>query len=354
MNEQVDPAARDDEAPSLFTLDGPIDYRAAFPELGIDPAEVPAVVAASDTSWAKIDAARRQLARLHAPGLACFALGSVGRLESSAISDLDLAVVQVDPSRDAAACERDRDDVIASLRALGLDVHQKTFDRVVRLDAIVRDVGGRHDSNDHLTYRALLLTEGAWLLGEGACSQALRTLFEVYSRGRISRGRSLSSLDNDLQRYYRTLCVDYRFKVEEAHKQWAVRNLKLRHSRKLWRLANLSLFCAAAAQPERTRVRWIAARLGAPPLWRIIEVLRGLDGSGLCGPLVRAFDPFLDALARPETRRALDELAHERRWQSPIYQSLHENGERLEAAAHAVVDHLWTRCHDHLLRFGVL
>ena len=231
---------------------------------------------------------------------------------------------------------------------------EKTFRRVIDLDALVRDIGGSADNNDHLTYRALLLTEGAWLADPETSARALARMFDAYTRGRIAPGRYYTSLSNDLHRYYRTLCVDYRFKVEEAGKRWAIRLLKLRHSRKLWHLANVATYCVAARVDDDDREPLLRRELGAPPLWRVTWAMRQLGGLHLCAPLLRAYDPFLAALADPATRAELDQLAHEDRHRSAAFDALYRNAEVFTRATHAIVEHLWTRCHDHLLRFAIL
>src|SRR5690606_20305684 len=120
-------------------------------------------------------------------------------------------------------------------------------------------------------------------------------------------------------RYYRTICVDYRFKVESAGKHWAIRYFKLRHSRKLWHLANLAVFCRAALLDDEARDGHLAEALPRPPLLRTAEALRPLGGLPLCAALITAYDAFLAALADPGTRRDLDLLAYDARESSPVF-----------------------------------
>ncbi len=336
----------------------PYDYAALLPELGMSEGELPAIRAASRRSWATIQRARAQLAPLraqrHLVGLAIFAVGSVGRFESSERSDLDLAVLRVRAPPSADAAEEARARVVSRLRALTLDVTEKTFRRVIDLRALLRDIGGSADNNDHLTYRALLLTEGAWLAEADASALSLTRMFDAYTRGRIAPGRYFTALSNDLHRYYRTLCVDYRFKVEEANKRWAVRLLKLRHSRKLWHLANIATYCAAAQVDDASRESLLRRELGEPPLWRLVKSMRRLDGLPLCPPILRSYDRFLAALADANARAELDRLAHDDRHQSPVFCALYSNADEFTQATHAIIEHLWDRCHDHLLRYGIL
>ncbi|MCA9697991.1 MAG: hypothetical protein KC431_10745, partial [Myxococcales bacterium] len=247
--------------------------------------------------------------------------------------------------------ETRRRQMIDCLRG-GFDIPEKTFDQAIDLRVLTRNIGGRQDSNESLTYRALLLTEGACLAGAGRAMK--HAVFRAYADATISRGRFLASLGNDLHRYYRTLCMDYRHKVDELDKSWAIRVLKLRHSRKLWHLANLVLFSWAATVADDEREALVGEHLDLPPLARIAAGLRALDGGPLCGPLFLAYERFLAAIADPERREHLDRLDHDHREGSPTYRALRDNADRLDEAAQAIVGHLWARGPEYLIRFGLL
>ena len=334
---------------------GPIDYRPLLDELGMAEVEAVHVLAAAEGSWQRLVEIRRSLAALEIPReLAVFAVGSLGRFESSAASDLDFAVVYAATTLDPRAADAARHDLAGQLRARGYAVLDKTFRAPVEVGALLGDIGGEGDTNLHLTYRALLLTEGAWLANAAAAEQVTDAIFAAYAQGAISRGRYLSSLQNDLHRYYRTICVDYRFKVESAGKRWAIRYFKLRHARKLWHLANLALFCQAARLPDAERDLHLAVELPRPPLLRIATTLRALDGLSLCADLLRAYDGFLAALADPELRRGLDRIDYAARLEDPLFQRLSAGADRFDLAAQAIVQHLWRCCNDHLVRYGLL
>ncbi|MCA9662717.1 MAG: hypothetical protein KC486_30540 [Myxococcales bacterium] len=335
----------------------PPDYRALAPTIGVDPAAIPTIIGSAARSWARLGEARRCLSELDADapeGVALFALGSLGRLEASEASDLDLAAIYRGDAATAAAADQRRSEAATRLRALGFEVADKTFARALDLDALVADVGGRQDTCDHLTYRALLLTEGAWVHAPAVARGILDAIFQAYTRGTIASGRFLSALGNDLHRYYRTICVDYRHKVEVAGKGWALRNLKLRHSRKTWHLANLVLFTWASEVDEDAREGLIAAHLSEPPLARIAAGLDALGAAPLAGPLFVAYERFLAALADPEARASLDALDHEARTESALYRDLRGNADRLDDAAQAIALHLLENHQRYMIRFGLL
>jgi hypothetical protein len=338
--------AGEQQAPSAFLE--------CLPRAGLAAGQVPAILAAERYSRAALRRARAQLAELElAPATATFAFGSLGRLEASSESDLDLAFLYDSERIDPAAAEHERRRVIERLAA-AFDIPQKTFDQAIDLRDLTRNIGGRLDTNETLTYRALLLTEGAWLGGDGRPMK--HAVFRAYADAQISRGRFLASLGNDLHRYYRTLCMDYRHKVEELDKSWAIRVLKLRHSRKLWHLANLALQCWAvdAIDDDGERDVALASRIGWPSLLRLFGALEHFGAGELARAPFVCFDRFLAALADPTSRAELVRLAYEDRERSALYAELHDNAGRLDAAAAAIVELLFERCRDFMVRFCIL
>jgi hypothetical protein len=340
----------------------PSAFAECLPRIGLAADEVPALLEAEAFSRRALRLARAQLGALTdgqgvaREATATFALGSLGRLEASPESDLDLAFIYDGDKLDRATAQAWRARAIASLGAagMGFDIPQKTFDQAVDLRSLTRNVGGRFDTNETLTYRALLLTEGAWLAGDGRMIK--EAVFRAYADAQISRGRFLASLGNDLHRYYRTLCMDYRHKVEELDKSWAIRVLKLRHSRKLWHLANLALQCWAvdAIDDDAERDVALASRIGWPSLLRLFGALEHFDAVELARAPFLRFDQFLAALARAEVRRELQALEYERRGESAIYRELHANAAALDEAAGKIVELLFMRCRNYMVRFCIL
>jgi predicted nucleotidyltransferase len=344
--------APDDQPPALIQC---------LQAVGLDPAQVPALLAAEQFSRRQLELARACLAPSrpsHEPGaMAVFAFGSLGRLEASTQSDLDLAFLYDGARLDREQAEARRREVVERLRGeLALPIPEKTFDQAIDLRALTRNIGGRLDTNETLTYRALLLTEGAWLDDAESGRAMKEAVFSAYADAMISRGRFLGSLGNDLHRYYRTLCMDYRHKVEELDKSWAIRVVKLRHSRKLWHLANLALQCwlVDAIADDRARDLHLAARIGWPSLVRLYGALEHFGSPRLCAKAFECHDTFLAALARPDVRDALAELDYEGREDSEIYLSLRENADRFDEACAAIVELLFARCRRFMVRFCIL
>ena len=77
-----------------MSADGP-SYRELLPKVGLAEDAVPALLTAEAYSHRRLREARTRLSQLAGsmtPGIAVFAFGSLGRLEASACSDLDLGV----------------------------------------------------------------------------------------------------------------------------------------------------------------------------------------------------------------------------------------------------------------------
>lgn len=332
------------------------DLRAALPLVGLEEADVPHVVAACDRSIERIGRARAALAGTGPRAGVAVALGSHGRHEASTASDLDLAWIFDPAQEDEAEAARDREACVHALRAAGFDVPEKTFRRPLSIVQLVANVGGPQDTHEHLTHRALILTESTWLHDRERARQAWQRLFALY-RGGVTRGKYMTTLLNELSRYYRTVCLDYRHKIEEADKGWALRYLKLRHSRKTLHLSNLVVHCAARALAGTAGFdTFLAARLGEPPLLKIARALGDLGDARSCAGLWRRYDAFLARLEDAPVRDELDALGPGGESGSRAFRDLKENARRLDDDAERVVQVLLDdqRTRHHLLRFGLL
>lgn len=333
------------------------DYPPRLAAMGLTEASVPHVMAAARFSDARIKTARLALAGVpHRDGVAALGLGSLGRYEASPLSDLDIAFLFDSTILPEEEAMRLRGDILSRLRDKGFAAAEKTFDKPVDARALLRNIGGRHETNENLTYRALLLTESAWFYSAAYAQQIWDDIFGAYRNAVVSRGRHLASLGNDLHRYYRTLCLDYRWKVEEAGKEWAIRVMKLRHSRKIWHLANIAAQCAAREAEERGEDHdaSLALSLRKPPLLKIALTGEAYGRTDLSRRIFERYDYFLGQMRDPAAREALLTLRYEDSEASAMYLDLRDNAQALQSAAGELFHQLYERHREHLMRFTIL
>src|SRR5208283_74472 len=71
-------------------------------------------------------------------------------------------------------------------------------------------IGGDKDDSTRLTKRILVLTEGRQAGGNYSLQEIRRQILCAYAGAERTRGRHVLSFCNDVARYYRTLCIEYK------------------------------------------------------------------------------------------------------------------------------------------------
>lgn len=252
------------------------------------------------------------------------AVGSVGRMEALEASDIDL--IPVLASKGALESYLPHDvalrDVIAKSLECKVSAGKDLTAPVSISDLENADtIGGSLDDSANLTKRVLILTEGAAAGGQLEYSTVRRRLLDAYANQERTSGRHVLSLCNDLARYYRTLCIEYKAKIDVEDKDWCTRNLKLRHSRKLW---YFSTMIAIATLGERCPIggdeftKHLADAMARPPVDRLVAAV---DGLGVNGPLsyaLQAFSWFLIIMSEKKHREQLAKVNHDTRYDPMI------------------------------------
>lgn len=257
--------------------------------------------------------------------------GSLARDEFTAGSDLDWTLLvdgQADPEHVA---------IRQSIGSEVLKLEKKEpgptglFGGLAFSHDLIHQIGGGSDSNRNTTQRILLLLESR-AIGDGAArDRVLRGVLQRYLQE--DRGYELHDgklrvprfLLNDIVRFWRTLTVDYAAKRRDRDwKGWAIRNFKLRMSRKLIFVAGLTmcLRCqlrAGAPTLEGLEPGEFYAALqdylidftNRSPLDIVVEFSTSLEAPELAGRLLDAYDEFLGILMDEDKRSHLDKMDFE-------------------------------------------
>jgi hypothetical protein len=184
---------------------------------------------------------------------------------------------------------------------------------------LVHYIGGDADTNQNTTRRVLLLLESK-PIGEGdAHDRTVRAILDRYVEDDATFVSDDSGgfkvprfLLNDVVRFWRTMAVDYAAKrAERADEGWALRNAKLRMSRKLLFVAGL-LLCftvellptpdlhAPATNPEeyrRAMVSHLLRFVALTPLDLLAKILLLEHDDELPRHILGAYDEFLSIMA---------------------------------------------------------
>ncbi len=301
------------------------------------------------------------------PANVCFAVvGSVGRFEALAASDVDFTPVLA--SQAALDQFKDHDQPLreAIRRQLGVDVSKgeeltcpATVDELANPAKIGCTEKGNEDNSSTLTRRILILTEGKQAGGKLPIRLIRQRILEAYSGEDRSRGRHVLSLCNDLARYYRTLCIEYKSKVDGKEERWALRNMKLRYSRKFWFFSCVLAITHLAESNPHGDAAYIEGLLEAfdqPPYQRLLgsvdERLRGMVGR-----IIEPFTWFLDFMSDPMRRKALEQVTWANRYDMKLENPFHAikfNSDRLQEEMLSLMDSLPPGQRHQILRWFLL
>jgi|GEM_PF-3575360 len=285
---------------------------------------------------------------LDSDDICCVVVGSVGRQEALEASDIDLIPVLRSVAALAAFQPHDKD--------LRKEIRDKLNTKVSQGDDLTKcvsltdlrdpeSIGGEKDGSSALTKRILILTEGKQAGGKLPLNDVRRSVMEAYATADRSRGRHVLSLCNDIARYYRTLCIEYKAKADDPAKDWCTRNMKLRHSRKFWFFSCLMTIVALAdtnPQGDEPYITGLLESFDKSPVQRLFDASRE-EHFGSVGRIVEPFAWFLEFMATPAHREKLSKVEHANRYDMALdnpFPAVKFNSDRLHQEMLSLLDSL--------------
>lgn len=284
---------------------------------------------------------RRRVSGFDSEDTSIVVFGSLARDEFTSGSDIDWTLL-IDGSADPRHY-----DLTAKIRTEVRHVEAKQvgpegmFSAMVFSHDLIHEIGGEDDTNRNTTRRLLLLLESRAVGREDAHRRVVRNILNRYlleDRGfwKGSRYRVPRFLQNDCARYWRTMAVDFAYKLRKRSGQgWAIRNIKLRMSRKMIYVSGL-LACFRC-HFDHTPEQWKAMADGSDRQKQVVDYLGGVFQETpleiTAGVLLRfehlhhaaseilgSYNEFLGILADPEERDHLEGLSEENAESDKLYQ----------------------------------
>ncbi|QDV75707.1 nucleotidyltransferase domain-containing protein [Botrimarina mediterranea] len=281
------------------------------------------------------------------------AFGSLARLEFTDGSDLDWTLLVNGPS-DLGQYETS----LAIKRSLEAADFTKPgpsglFGGVSSSFELIHQIGGLEDTNANMTRRLLLLLESVAVEGDIVRQGVLHQLLQRYVRyGRSVEGSKAESLKpprfllNDFVRFWRTMAVDYDAKKWLApDEKWALRNAKLRFSRKLIFVKGLLLgldcqlspdawpWSALPADefheaPEERLQQGLQRLIELPAIDSVCRTAKLVNASDSLREILLAYDQFLSVLADESSREQLKTLRFDEAEKNALFSDLRVAGKK--------------------------
>ena len=263
--------------------------------------------------------------------------GSLARREYTQDSDVDWAIM-IDGRADSGH--------LKALQSLRSELQKEfkepgptgVFGELVFSHDLIHTIGGDEDTNKNMTRRLLLLLESTWVGANESEQVHNRIVNHVLHRyvledasftsGNTRKNRIPRFLLNDVVRFWRTMAVDYANKYRSREtKKWALRNIKLRMSRKLLFISGL-LMCISLAlsEVEDEGEDFIAQRLVAylrhwtqrSPLESLAAIVERY-APALTAEIFDNYDSFLALLGDKNNRQLLEQLGPDDAYKNSIF-----------------------------------
>ena len=264
--------------------------------------------------------------------------GSLGRMEKTAKSDLDLIVIVPDRVSTGdevvqAACEK----VYDALRPLGLAAPRTDgiFAEPCSLETLCDPFrrGTIAEEPEVFGKRMQWLLDCQPIYGFREYEELLDSVLDWYAVEVPTTDRNAPAgyLINDLVRYFRAICVDCQWRGREDGARWRLRNLKLVHTR--------LVACGALllSLGEVTRVEcqgdWLRKQLRCTPLERLICVFQQHGQTDALRRILTCYAEFFTCYGGTAFHADLEtvvDLTEKTPTAHPLYRKMRENAEEIQ------------------------
>lgn len=233
---------------------------------------------------------------------------------------------------------------------------------------LIHYIGGQDDTNHNLSRRLLLLLESSKVFNSnvGTGSAYERVLKGVVGKyiNHDSGFNEYSDKDgvprfllNDLIRFWRTMCVDFAYKqIEQNGLKWALRNVKLRMSRRLIFVKGL-LMCANLYKQQLSKDQ-IIEKICNFAYEKPLEFLLGsFQKHGINEDVIikcfDAYNSFLSVLNNEEKREHLQKLDMHQAYSDDIFLEARANTHNFRDALNSVFLSNDNNIGEFTLKYGV-
>jgi hypothetical protein len=257
--------------------------------------------------------------------------GSFGRLEGSAESDCDYIMVVKDPQ--ASSILKDKEVLQDAIKTYGVSPPNKSgvFSQPRSKSQLIEPIGNADEKIDELGKRMLLLLESRPIYRAEHYDALLTELFTRYSGHVIAdQDKEYVFLVNDLMRYFRFICVNYQANFWRQNEKWALRNLKLRHSRIVMYSGLLFLLGEASKHKNPSKVDAVQTHLSHTPLERLAWVYdQNRDGGFF--RILGLYNLFISRMSDSAWRDQLKDVEYENRYSVAAFAEMKANSDAFVA-----------------------
>jgi predicted nucleotidyltransferase len=233
-----------------------------------------------------------------------------------------------------------------------------TFGNMASSHNLIHCIGGEDDTNANTTRRSLLLLEACPVGDDEAFNRVRNNILKRYLEEDLGLWRSSTIrkvphfLLNDFARYWRTMAVDFADKQHDRfHEGFALRNIKLRLSRKLLYISGLlaCFRCQLDFPKDQERIRFFSRHnsvevasylrsfLDKTPLDLTAETLSLFAGKPkTVGELFSAYEEFIGMLSDQAKRKHLEKLIPDELESDSLYAEAREISHRFGDAVQSI------------------